>query len=83
MGRSRRIQWIAANKRSRQAPGLRGLDIEKAQSDRLYPCATGVLANVEALGIRQTPTFFINGKRLENFSAASLIADVCFAVESA
>jgi len=39
-------------------------------------------ADVEALAIRQTPTFFLNGKRLENFSADSLIADVRFAVEN-
>jgi hypothetical protein len=37
---------------------------------------------VEALAIRQTPTFFLNGRRLENFSADSLIADVRFAVEN-
>jgi hypothetical protein len=37
---------------------------------------------VEALAIRQTPTFFLNGKRLENFNADSLIADVRFAVEN-
>jgi hypothetical protein len=34
------------------------------------------------VGIRQTPTFFLNGKRLENFSAESLIADVRFAVDN-
>ena len=54
---------------------------------RFSPGITGILnqdmADVEAVGIRQTPTFFLNGKRLENFSAESLIADVCFAVENA
>lgn len=63
-----------------------GLDVEKADTDKLFPGITGVLnqdmADVEALGIRQTPTFFLNGKRLENFSAESLIADVRFAVEN-
>lgn len=66
--------------------GSAGLDLEKAQSDRLFPGITGVLnqdmADVEALGIRQTPTFFLNGRRLENFSADSLMADVRFAVEN-
>ncbi|HQU69622.1 MAG TPA: thioredoxin domain-containing protein [Albidovulum sp.] len=66
--------------------GGAGLDLDKAESDRLFPDITGVLnqdmADVEALGIRQTPTFFLNGKRLENFSAESLIADVRFAVEN-
>ncbi len=67
--------------------GAAGLDLAKAESDKLFPGITGILnqdmADVEAVGIRQTPTFFLNGKRLENFSAESLIADVCFAVENA
>ena len=66
--------------------GAAGLDVEKAETDKLFPGITGTLnqdmADVEALGIRQTPTFFLNGKRLENFSADSLIADVRFAVEN-
>lgn len=66
--------------------GSAGLDLQKAESDKLFPGITGVLnqdmADVEALGIRQTPTFFLDGKRLENFSADSLIADVRFAVEN-
>lgn len=64
-----------------------GLDVERAETDKLFPGITGTLnqdmADVGALGIRQTPTFFLNGKRLENFSAESLIADVRFAVENA
>jgi len=66
--------------------GGAGLDIDKAETDKLFPDITGTLnqdtADVEALSIRQTPTFFLNGKRLENFSAESLIADVRFAVEN-
>ena len=66
--------------------GAVGLDLDKAEGDRLYPGITGILnqdmADVEALDIRQTPTFFLNGRRLENFSAESLIADVRFAVEN-
>ena len=66
--------------------GAAGLDLAKAKSDKLFPGITGTLnqdaADVEAVGIRQTPTFFLNGKRLENFSAESLIADVRFAVEN-
>ena len=65
-----------------KSPGLLGLDIREAESDRLFPGITGILADVEAVGIRQTPTFFLNGKRLENFSAESLIADVRFAVDN-
>ena len=67
--------------------GNAGLDLERAETDKLFPGITGTInqdmADVEALGIRQTPTFFLNGKRLENFSAESLIADVRFAVENA
>ena len=66
--------------------GAVGLDLDKAEGDRLFPGITGILnqdmADVEALDIRQTPTFFLNGRRLENFSAESLIADVRFAVEN-
>jgi protein-disulfide isomerase len=67
--------------------GNAGLDLDRAETDKLFPGITGAInqdtADVEALGIRQTPTFFLNGKRLENFSAESLIADVRFAVENA
>jgi protein-disulfide isomerase len=66
--------------------GAVGLDLKKSETERLFPGITGVLnqdaADVEALGIRQTPTFFLNGQRLENVSAESLIADVKLAVES-
>lgn len=66
--------------------GAAGLDLEKAETDQFFPRITGILnqdaADVEALAIRQTPTFFLNGKRLENFSADSLIADVRFAVKN-
>jgi len=66
--------------------GAAGLDLEKAESDKLFPGITGTLnqdrADTEALELRQTPTFFLNGKRLEDFSSESLIADVQFAVEN-
>ena len=66
--------------------GAAGLDLEKAESDKLFPGITGVLnqdmADVQALGIDRTPTFFLNGKKLENLSAESLVADVQFAVEN-
>ena len=66
--------------------GAAGLDLERAETDQFFPGITGILnqdaADVEALAIRQTPTFFLNGKRLENFNADSLIADVRFAVEN-
>ena len=65
--------------------GAVGPDLKRAASDRLFPGITGVLnpdmADVEAVGIRQTPTFFLNGKRLDNVSAESMIAEVKPAVE--
>lgn len=70
-----------------QVAGAAGLDLKRAESDRLFPGITGILnqdmADVEALGVRQTPTFFLNGARLETLSAESLVADVRSAVESA
>jgi len=53
----------------------------------LFPGTTGVLNqdadDVDALGIRQTPRFFLNGKQLKNFSADTLVADVRIAVQQA
>lgn len=65
--------------------GAVGLDLKKSETERQFPGITGILnqdaADVEALGIRQTPTFFLNGKRLDDVSPESLIADVRLAVE--
>lgn len=70
-----------------QVAGAAGLDVERARNDRLFPGITGILnqdtADVEAAGVRQTPTFFLNGERLENFTPDSLVAAVRSAVESA
>jgi protein-disulfide isomerase len=67
--------------------GAAGLDLARAETERLFPGITAILnqdiADLEAVGIRQTPTFFLNGKRLENFTAESLMADVRLAVETA
>lgn len=73
--------------RAWEIAGTAGLDLAKAKSDRLFPAITGVLnqdmVDVAVVGIRQTPTFFLNGKRMENVSLGSLIADVSSAVENA
>lgn len=49
-----------------QIAGEAGLDVEQAGQDVLRPGMTGVLnadmADVERLGVQQTPTFFVNGK---------------------
>lgn len=57
-----------------------GLDAEAAETQMRAPDVIGVLnqdrADVEAVGIRGTPTFFVNGKPLPEFGAAQLIAMV-------
>lgn len=57
-----------------------GLDLEKGRADRLFPGITAALnrdaADVQALAIRGTPTFFLNGRRLTNVSFQSLAAEV-------
>ena len=64
-----------------------GMDIEQGQQDRLFAGTTGVInqdaADVAALQIQQTPTFFLNGKRLDNLSLESLMTDVRVAVTGA
>lgn len=66
--------------------GAVGLDLKKSETERQFPGITSVLnqdaADVEALGINQTPTFFLNGKRLVDVSPESLMADVRLAVEN-
>ncbi|MEY8829373.1 DsbA family protein [Sedimentitalea sp. XS_ASV28] len=65
------------------APGLileiaasGGLDIEAAKTQMLAPGVVAVLnqdrADVEAVGVRQTPTFFVNSKPLDPFGEAEL-----------
>ncbi len=53
-----------------------GLDPEAAQAQFLAPQTTGVLnqdrADVETVGVRQTPTFFVNGMPLDPFGEAEL-----------
>jgi protein-disulfide isomerase len=70
-----------------EMPVAAGLDLEKPDRDKLLPGITAILnqnaADVEALTIRLTPTFFVNGRRLENLGAESLIADMRSAVENA
>jgi protein-disulfide isomerase len=64
-----------------------GMDIDQGQADRLFPGTTGILnqdaADVAALDIQQTPTFFLNGRRLDNLSLDSLMTDVRVAVTGA
>lgn len=53
-----------------------GLDTEAARAQMLSPDVVAVLnqdrADVETLGVRQTPTFFVNGKALDPSGEAEL-----------
>lgn len=52
-----------------EVAGMAGLDLERAKADRLHPDITALLnqdtADVRAAQVRFTPTFFMNGERLE------------------
>ncbi|MBM9595116.1 DsbA family protein [Roseitranquillus sediminis] len=67
--------------------GEAGLDVELARQQIMMPDVIAVLnqdrADVEAVGIRQTPTFFVNGKPLPSFGAEQLIELVTSEVEAA
>ncbi|MDE4193174.1 thioredoxin domain-containing protein [Phaeobacter gallaeciensis] len=53
-----------------------GLNEEAARTQMMAPQTIGVLnqdrADVETIGVRQTPTFFVNGKPLDPFGEAEL-----------
>ena len=55
-----------------------GLDAEAAKAQMMGPQTVGVLnqdrADVDAVGVRGTPTFFVNGKPLDPFGADELRA---------
>jgi protein-disulfide isomerase len=55
---------------------LAGLDIERARRDAFTPAVDRVLeqdiADVNANGVRKTPTFFVNGKPLPSFGPRQL-----------
>jgi len=56
---------------------LAGLDVARAQRDRLMPHIVATLnqdaADIKALGVRGTPTFFVNGKPLQEFGVRQLL----------
>src|SRR6056297_530539 len=67
------------------APGLileiaasGGLDVEAARTQMLAPDVVAILnqdrADVETMGVRRTPTFFVNGRPLDPFGEAELRA---------
>lgn len=69
-----------------QVAGSAGLDLQRARAERLLPAINDLLAqdtaDVQAVGVRQTPTFFLNGRRLVIRSFDGLITEVRRAVES-
>lgn len=64
-----------------------GLDAEAARTQMLAPDVVAILnqdrADVETVGVRQTPTFFVNGKPLDPFGEAELRSLVAAEVAAA
>ena len=64
-----------------------GLDAEAARTQMLAPGVMAILnqdrADVETVGVRQTPTFFVNGKPLDPFGEAELRSLVAAEVAAA
>ena len=75
-----------ATERIMEIAGAAGLNVEIAADQIKSPDVVGVLnqdrADVQAVGIRQTPTFFVNGKPLLDFGAEQLLALVQAEVEA-
>lgn len=73
-----KLAWVAA--------ALAGLDVEQARRDMQTPKIIDVAridaSDVKALGVRKTPTFFVNGKPLERFGMQQLYDMVQREVES-
>jgi len=70
-----------------QIAGSVGLNVAVAKSQVQMPGIISIInrdrADVEAIGIRQTPTFFVNGKPLTEFGEAQLRALVAAEVDAA
>jgi protein-disulfide isomerase len=64
-----------------------GLDAEAARTQMLAPDVVAILnqdrADVETMGVRQTPTFYVNGKPLDPFGEAELRSLVAAEVAAA
>lgn len=60
--------------------GEAGLDVEVGQAYRQMPGVVAILngdaSDVEAIGIQQTPTFFVNGEPLAEFGPEELVEAV-------
>lgn len=64
-----------------------GLDVETARTWMMSPMVVGVInadrQDVEAIGVSQTPTFFVDGSPLEEFGRQELVETVERAVAAA
>ena len=62
--------------RAWQLASTAGLDLTKGRTDATLPEVTAILtqdtADAQALQIRQTPTFFVNGRTLDSFGPQQL-----------
>lgn len=67
--------------------GATGMDLVKGKTDSLFPGTTAVLnqdmADLTALGIEQTPTFYLDGRKLVDVSFETLQADIRAAAKAA
>ncbi len=67
--------------------GAAGMDLVKGKADRLFPGTTAVLnqdvADLQALGVDSTPTFYLEGRKLLNVTFETLQADIRAAVAAA
>lgn len=83
--------WTArgapAAERIMEIAGVAGLDTDAAESQIRSPSIVGLVnqdrADVEAVGIEGTPTFFVNGNRLIDFGSEQLQTLVRSEVEAA
>lgn len=70
-----------------QIAGEAGLDVVKAREDAMRPGIVGIIntdmADVDALGVVQTPTFFVNGKAPSGTDPQNLADLVASEVEAA
>lgn len=73
-------QWASHDRpqieKAWSAAAAAGLDLEKAHKAKLEPHITATInqdvADLQALGVNRTPTFFVNGKPLTEFGARQL-----------
>lgn len=70
-----------------EVAGAAGLDVQAAAEQMKMPDIVAIFnqdkSDVEAVGVRQTPTFFVNGKPLDPFGVAELRALVAAEVAAA